>query len=153
MTIEDIVRKIVREEIDRINSAPARPVPRYEAPQQTLGCPRGCPPFTACGNSDCPLLTRHAAPFAAAGYEVVVDPSLNEGGMRFDKTPWGKAWREQIDEMNAELAKRAGVYGEGTMEVYGDGTARVIDTKRSGCTCPPGSQTSCPDVTCPWKPR
>lgn len=25
--------------------------------------------------------------------------------------------------------------------------------KRNGCTCPPGSQTSCPDVTCPWKPR
>lgn len=25
--------------------------------------------------------------------------------------------------------------------------------QRMGCTCPPGSQTSCPDVTCPWKPR
>jgi hypothetical protein len=137
VTIEDIVRKIVREEIDRINSAPARPVPRYEAPQQTLGCPRGCPPFTACGNSDCPLLTRHAAPFAAAGYEVVVDPSLNEGGMRFDQTPWGKAWRKQIDEMNADLKRRAD----------------AAPPQRTGCTCPPGAQTSCPDATCPWKPR
>lgn len=25
--------------------------------------------------------------------------------------------------------------------------------KRTGCACPVGAQTSCPDATCPWKPR
>lgn len=24
--------------------------------------------------------------------------------------------------------------------------------RRTGCTCPPGAQTSCPDKACPWKP-
>lgn len=25
--------------------------------------------------------------------------------------------------------------------------------QRTGCTCHPGRQTSCPDPTCPWKSR
>jgi hypothetical protein len=28
-----------------------------------------------------------------------------------------------------------------------------VTPKRMGCTCPPGAQTSCPDVACPWKPK
>ena len=39
--------------------------------------------------------------------------------------------------------------GYDAMKQAYDGAAQ----QRMGCTCPPGSQTSCPDVTCPWKPR
>ena len=57
MTIDDIVRRIVREEIERRFPRPA-PEPLQTWPDlldRPSSCPRGCPIGTLCGASDCPM--------------------------------------------------------------------------------------------------
>lgn len=68
--------------------------------------------------------------------------------------------REEIEAAMRPMVPRYNPPGSGLVLMnansamtYTPPATNVPEGRRMGCTCPPGRQTSCPDVTCPWKPR
>lgn len=135
MTIEDMIRQIVREEIARQQRAPI--VPRVEAPlgwvdaredaqKRCLVCDRA--DFLTCGRPHCPM----RPPFVA--YQTLPPDMATIKATLYDTG--------------------AGPYERGSFTISTGGAVTYTppEGKRMGCTCPPGAQTSCPDATCPWKP-
>lgn len=133
MTIDDIVRRIVREEIERRFPRPApEPLQTWrDLLDRPSSCPRGCPIGTLCAASDCPM----RAP------TVMYDPSKSLSGTSIPAV---------LDDAIAT--------GTGYLSTGVEDSTVVIkhldNVQRTGCTCPPTSPVSaCPDPTCPWKPR
>lgn len=122
-------------------------------------CPRGCPVGELCGRDDCPMRAP-VVTYNPPGSGLV---ELREiiGGEREARIA---AYLDKTLAPNTTAitaaCQDAARSGTGTMIITDMGVAQYVPPatnvppgKRMGCTCPPGYQTSCPDVTCPWKPR
>lgn len=119
-SIEDEIRRIVREEIARL-------FPQHRDGMTTADLNPGITRYTThatLGHLPVPSFADGYSSFA--GYSAVIDRAARNSVMRFE-TPDTKRMLDAFADPGAQ--------------------------KRMGCTCPPGAQSSCPDVTCPWKPR
>lgn len=126
MNIEDRIREIVREELDK-REKPL--VPKYEPrnwEDVRVGMMEKCPTcgrkdFLTCANTHCfmrPPVVRYGAA-----------PAYNPPGIGL----------VQLDEN----------VPSGTAVIVN--VTKELSVSRTGCACPPGTVASCPDKACPWK--
>lgn len=106
-------------------------------------CPRGCPVGELCGRADCPM-QNPVVTYNPPGSGLV---ELREiiGGEREARIA---AYLDKTPAPNTTV-----IITDMGVAQYVPPATSVPPGKRMGCTCPPGRQTSCPDATCPWKPR
>ena len=148
MNIEDEIRRIVREEIEHAKHRVTQTVthPPFDWPQVREKVVNDCPvcglhSHVPCYHSHCPM----RAPFVAYKANGTIGPAPAP----YERPqPPSYLMGDDLNHRTGERAHHMAAWKDAMKKAY-DGAAQ----QRMGCTCPPGSQTSCPDVTCPWKPR
>lgn len=124
-SIEDIIRRIVRDEIARSKQTTVEPlVPPFDFSDVRIGMMEKCPAcgrkdFSTCANTYCYM----RLPIASYPGSPQHPPVYNPPGSGF--VAYGRE----------------------------DDTTPIVP-RRTGCACPPGTTSAmCPHANCPWKPQ
>jgi hypothetical protein len=79
MTLEEMIRQIVRDEIAKTQRPPTAPERWRDMFTQPEKCPLGCPPLSACGNVACPMRAPTVMYTPNTGYGTPVDNVVGIG--------------------------------------------------------------------------
>lgn len=171
MNIEERIREIVREELAKAQYA--KPVvPKYEPrnwEDVRVGKMEKCPTcgrkdFSTCVNTLCLMRPSHVSyaelppnePNSSTFVISAGGPACGRKDASTCTTPfcvmhspvYNPPVKMTVHDTVADPLK----LGSFTFTSDGAPVYTPPEDKRTGCTCPPGAQTSCPDKTCPWKP-
>jgi hypothetical protein len=164
MTLEEMIRQIVRDEVAKTQRPPTAPERWRDMFTQPQKCPLGCPPLSACGNVACPMraptVTYKADIVTGHMPEVYKRPqppsfltdmqSDHATGMAVDDAV---ATGTGILSVGLDLAdQRTVVVKNISPELrYTPPVDNTLPGGRLGCACAPGVERICDDATCPWK--